>query len=652
MFYEVIPTKIFRTGSSALTYTSNLLLKPGHLVLIPLGKTTCVGIILRRVKQPNFSCKSIAKLLYSTPLPTHLLKSISWLSSYYLSPLPACASLVLPLGVEKTRRKSKSGKAEPMSPFPHQISLNPFQAQALTEINSSPQATKLLFGITGSGKTNIYLKLTQETLAQQKSVILLVPEIALTSQLVEVFKTTFGHSITLLHSRQTESERHQIWEQLLTSDAPQIVIGPRSALFAPLQNLGLIIVDEAHESAYYQENAPKYSALRLASFIASTLKISCLLGSATPSVSDFYLAKSKSSLIYLTEKAKTTATKPSLSIVDFTNRANFTHSRYFSDTLLSTIRKNLAHGYQTLIYHNRRGSAPLTLCENCGWQALCPNCFLPLTLHSDSFSLLCHTCGHTEKIPTSCPNCHHSSILHKGFGTKLLETELKKLFKDIPLARFDADNTRSNSLDTLYSDVKSGNIKILIGTQSLAKGLDLPLLASVAVVQADAGLSLPDFSAEEKTFELLTQVIGRVGRGHLSSASVIIQTFRPSNPIISFALNSDYLGFYQYLIKKRRHQTLPPFTYLAKISVVYKTESISVKKIRTAAKSLNNFIIQNSLTSIQVSLPTPCFHEHVSSGFAWQIVLKSTSRAQLVQALQSLDPKLGCRVSIDPPSLL
>ena len=652
MFYEVIPTRIFRNGSGALTYESSENLAPGQIVLIPLGKTSCPGIVVRSVKKPSFPCKPVTKLLYKTPLPSHLLKSLLWLSSYYLSDLPSVASLILPVGVEKARRR-KSPLPEKTLQKSYDIKLNSFQKKALSELKTSPGSSKLLFGITGSGKTNIYLKLAEETLKANHSVILLVPEIALTSQLVQVFESTFGRTVTLIHSRQSESERHQIWESLLVSKSPQIVIGPRSALFAPLKDLGLIIVDEAHESTYYQENSPKYSSLRLASFIANSLNISCVFGTATPLVSDFYLAKSKNSLVSLTEKAKESALPPKISVVDFSSRENFTKSRYFSDTLLETIKTNLKNNHQTLIYHNRRGSAPLTLCENCGWQALCPNCFLPLTLHSDSFTLLCHTCGFSEKLPSSCPDCHHPSILHKGFGTKLLESELHKLFKDVRIARFDADNTKTDSLNALYNDVKSGDIKIIIGTQTVTKGLDLPLLASIGVVQADSGLSLPDFSAEEKTFELLTQVIGRVGRGHLDTASVVIQTYKPDSPVINFALKSDYLGFYDYLIKKRKKQLLPPFVYLAKVSVTFKTEKTAFSKIRLAATSMNNFITQNHLEkTLKVSRPTPCFHEHTSSGFSWQIVLKSSSRKVLTDLLSSLDPKLGCHISIDPPSLL
>ncbi|MBQ2637611.1 primosomal protein N' [Candidatus Saccharibacteria bacterium] len=656
MFYEVIPTKVFRSGSTALTYTSDLSLLPGQIVLIPLGKTSCPGLVLKKVKKPDFPCKSVQKLLYKTPLPPHLLKSALWLSSYYLSTLPLVASLILPAGVSKTRRRPHSlfKKESEKTPAPPQSPpLNSAQSSALSSLKSIKNSTKLLFGVTGSGKTNIYLKLAEETLKSNRSVILLVPEIALTSQLVQIFESTFKQSVTLIHSKQTEAERHRIWEDLLLSKTPQIVIGPRSALFAPLKDLGLIIIDEAHETAYYQESPPKYSALRLASFLAKTLSIPCILGTATPLIADYYLAKSKNSLVPLTKKAKDTAISPEIKIVDFTSRESFSKSRYFSDQLLSTIATNLKNGHQTLIYHNRRGSAPMTICEKCGWQALCPNCFLPLTLHTDSYSLICHTCGFSQKIPSSCPDCHHPSILHKGFGTKLLESELNKLFTRSKIVRFDADNKKSETLDALFSEVKRGDYDIIIGTQTVSRGLDLPLLASIGIVQADAGLFLPDYSAEEKTFELLTQVIGRVGRGHLKTASVIIQTYKPDSPIINFAKSSDYLGFYEYLIKKRKSQFLPPFSYLAKITVTFKTEKTTLSKIRAISRSLTTFISEHSLeNSLKISPPTPCFHERSSTGFSWQIVLRSSSRATLLNALSSLDPKLNPHLSIDPPSLL
>ncbi|MBQ6147527.1 primosomal protein N' [Candidatus Saccharibacteria bacterium] len=655
MYYEVIPTKIFRADASVLTYSSPENLKPGQLVLVPLGKTSCPGIVLKKVQQPPFKTREIKQLLYKTPLPDYLLKSLLWLSSFYLSPLPSVASLFLPVGVEKKRRKTMAQeifcsktRTKPERETSTSLNLNPAQLSALSSLESLKNPTRLLYGITGSGKTNIYLELARKTLEKNQSVILLVPEIALTSQLVSVFESTFKQQVTLIHSKLTESSRHQIWESLLLDNSPRIVVGPRSALLAPLKNLGLIIIDEAHESAYYQENAPKYSSLRLASFIAKTLRVPCILGTATPLVSDYYLASAKNSVVPLKIKAKSSAIKPDLKIIDFKSRDSFSKNRYFSNPLLSAIKSNLKNHYQTLIFHNRRGSAPITLCEHCGWQAFCPNCFLPLTLHSDSYSLICHTCGLETKIPTSCPNCNSPSILHKGFGTKLLESELKKLFKDAKIARFDADNKKTDSLDALYDEVKSGKIDILIGTQTLARGLDLPRLATVGVVQADSGLSLPDFSAEEKTFELLAQVIGRVGRGHLPTASVFVQTYKPDSPAINFALASDYDNFYTYELTRRKKAKFPPFTYLAKVSVTYKTEQTTLKKIRSLRRTLSSSPLASK---IEISSPTPTFHEHTTSGFTWQLVLKSSSRANLLKLLSSLDLK-SVKVAIDPPSLL
>lgn len=647
MYYEVIPTKIFRAGSGILTYSSDTSLTPGQIVEIPLGKTKSIGIISRPVKKPPFATKPISRIIYEEPLPSHLLKSIFWLSDYYLCPLPTVANLFLPKGIGKNRRnKAEISASSPDYPYSN-IPLNTSQKQALNHIQTIKTSTKLLHGITGSGKTNIYLKLAQDTLKHRQSVILLVPEIALTSQLVQIFKNTFkSHEITLLHSRQTEAERHLLWEKVLKTSTPQIIIGPRSALITPVKNLGLIIIDESHESTYFQENSPKYSTLKLASFIAKYLKIPCIQGTATPRIEDYYLAEKNNAIIKLTEKAKSSAKAPNVHIIDLKDRQNFLKNRYFSDELLNSIEYNLENGLQTLIFHNRRGSAPLTICENCGWQALCPSCFLPLTLHTDAYELICHTCGHRTKVPLSCPSCQHPDVVHKGFGTKLLEQELKKLYKTAKIARFDADNNKSDSLDALYDQVKSGYVQILIGTQTIAKGLDLPKLATVGVVQADAGLNLPDFAAEERTFHLLTQVLGRVGRGHLDSANAFIQTYQPDHPAITSAIDNDYETFYSYLLRKRQKSHLPPFTYLAKLTLTYKTEPTTIKHIQ----NLHQILLKNP--KISVSTPMPAFHERSLSGYTWQLIVKSTSRAELTNVLKSLPENPNLHLTIDPPSLL
>ena len=670
MYYEVIP----EGKTEELTYNYDSSLLPGQIVLVPVGRRVVPGVIVKKVAQPDFKTKSILKVLYSKPLPMHLMRTVRFVHDYYIVPSGQALSLVLPRGVEKKRRKTEQmfgassrrvlsspppplgsrGGAPPATPPAYmnteletvlsEIKLNTHQKNALKGLQEAPGATKLLYGVTGSGKTNIYLKMAENALKRHLSTIVLVPEIALTGQLVRVFEDVFGERIILIHSGQTEVERHLIFEHILETEEPLIVLGPRSALFAPVSNLGLIIVDEEHEGTYYQENAPKYSAIRVASFMAQATNASLVLGSATPTIEDYYLASRQGSVVTLTDKAKSAAIKPEIRIIDFKNRENFTKNKYFSNSLLSVISNNLEKRLQTLIFHNRRGSAPLTICESCGEEILCPNCYLPLTLHADNYVLHCHTCGFTEKVPSSCPKCGAPGLIYKGFGTKLLESELKKLFPKARVKRFDGDNKKGEGLEAFYTEVRDGEVDILVGTQTLAKGLDLPKLSTVGVVQADAGLSLPDYMAEERTFQLLTQVIGRVGRGHLSEAEVFIQTFRPEHPVLKFAANEDYLGFFEYMINRRKRAKFPPFRFVAKLTITMKTEAIVLKKVRELTSRLSRD------SRLIVSPPQPAFHERTSRGYTWQIILRAKSRKTLLEVCSELDKNF--KVSLDPPGLL
>ena len=665
MFYEVIPGRGVGRLKTALTYSFDDSLSLGSIVEIPIGRNKVPGIVVKKVAQPDFQTKPISRILYSKPLPSHLIKTAQWLALYYQAPLSVTMGMMMPIGVLKKRRKTgvnsakterqdikteqteqkraQVGKTEQLAKLPF-IELNQAQKMALEALKKAPEATKLLFGVTGSGKTNIYLEMALNALKRQKSVVLLVPEIALTGQLVRVFQEVFGDTITMIHSKQTEVERQRIFDSLLLTDSPRIVVGPRSALFAPLHNLGLIIIDEEHESTYYQENAPRYSAIRAASFMAKTLECDLILGSATPTVSDYYLAEKKGSLVTLLEKAKTSARKPDIKVIDSKNRDNFTKNRYFSNDLLTSIADNLENKRQTLIFHNRRGSSPLTICDNCGEELLCPNCYLPLTLHADKYELVCHTCGFYENVPVCCPKCKSPGLIHKGFGTKLLESELSRLFPKARIRRFDADNKKGEGLEAVYSEVKEGGVDILVGTQTLAKGLDLPKLATVGVVQADAGLSLPDFAAEERVFQLLTQVIGRVGRGHIDKAEVIIQTFRPEHPVLNYAIDEDYANFSKYLLKKRYMSHFPPFKHIMRLDITLKTEVLVLKIVRDLYAELS------SDKNLLVSPPMPAFHERTSRGFTWQIVVRATSRKALIEAAKGIDKNF--RVTLDPPSLL
>ena len=598
---------------------------------------------MQKCDKPEFQTKAILNVLYDEALPPKLTKALSWLSDYYRAPMSSVIQAALPRGITKKRRDKieKLPEVEKIKDNP----LNSAQKRAIAEIEQNSSRTVLLHGITGSGKTNVYIDLAEKRLSQGESVILLVPEIALTSQLVRNFRAHFDN-IYLLHSAQSESLRHQIWEKILKTNEPSVIIGPRSALFAPIHNLGLIIIDEAHEPSFMQDQNPKYSALRLAPQLAKTV-----LGSATPLISDYYIAKNHDAITTLDELAIKNTKKAETFLLDLKARQNFTRSRLISNQLLESIQESLDNHTQAMLFHNRRGTAPITICDKCGWQALCPTCFLPLVLHADKYAMTCHTCGKNFPVPTSCPKCENASIHHKGFGTKLLEQEISRLFPKARIARFDADTENDKQLNKIYDDVHDGKYDIIIGTQMIAKGFDFPLLTTLGIVQADAGLSLPDFSSEERTFELITQVIGRAKRGHQDS-KIFVQSFQPEHPIIEFAIKSDYSALYEYLVQKRRQSKLPPYTFLLKLSVTYKTENAAVRNIRELYKKVIQSANLLEVDQFSVTPPMPAFHERSSTGYTWQLLLKAKKRQDLLNIFDQLPNTQYLHFTFDPISLL
>ena len=642
-YYLIAPALTFHNSDSLLTYESEQKLNVGQIVTIPLGKKTAIGIVMQSCPKPEFATKPIVNVLYNEALPLKLTKALSWLADYYRAPMSSVIQAALPRGITKKRRDKaeKLPKIEKKQDNP----LNSAQKQVIKAIEESNTRTTLLHGITGSGKTNVYIELTKHTLEKNQSVILLVPEIALTSQLVHNFRAHFDN-IYLLHSEQSESLRHQIWEKILKTNEPSVIIGPRSALFAPIHNLGLIIIDEAHEPSFMQEQNPKYSALRLAPQLAKTV-----LGTATPLVSDYYICKAHDAIVELTELAVQNNKKSETKLIDFTSRQLFTRSRFLSNPLIESIQDSLDNHTQSMLFHNRRGTAPLTICDQCGWQALCPNCFLPLVLHADKFKMTCHTCGRNFPVPTSCPECNNASIHHKGFGTKLLEQEITRLFPKARVARFDADTESDKQLNKIYSDVHDGNYDIIIGTQMIAKGFDFPLLTTLGIVQADAGLSLPDFSSEERCYQLVTQVIGRARRGHQDS-QIFIQSFQPDNPIIEFAVNNNYSAFYDYVVQKRQKSALPPYSFILKLSMTYKTEAAAVRNIRALYKLIIQSANSLGVKQFSVTPPMPAFHERANTGYSWQLILKAKKRKDLLALFDSLPNNPYLHYTFDPISLL
>jgi primosomal protein N' (replication factor Y) len=644
-YYEVAPNQIVRPGHDVFTYHSDNALRDGQIITIEVGKRQMIGVIIHSVSKPMYVTKPIGSTIEEAAVPKQLINLSIWLSKYYATPLALVLQTLLPSGLQKTRRR-RPKKIDLFRRDRTNIVFNKEQAAAIKTILTSDPGTLLLQGITGSGKTEVYIEIAKRTIKQGKSVIVLVPEIALTSQIVAEFANHF-EDILIVHSTMSEAERHITWREALTSSTPRVVIGARSALFTPLPHIGAIIVDESHEPSYKQEQAPRYSALRAATMLGRFHDAHVVFGSATPTITDRYLAEQSSRpILRLTKSARDNRIAPIVTLVDMTKRGNFNGQRFLSKQLLLAIEQTLTIGEQALIFHNRRGSASSTLCENCGWTAECPNCFVPLTLHSDQHLLRCHICNYQTKVPTECPVCHHVDIIHKGIGTKLIETELRKLYPHANIARFDADNDDKQTVNARYNELYGGEIDIAIGTQVVAKGLDLPHLRTVGVIQADSGLALPDFSSSERTFQLLAQVVGRVGRNEHAS-QVIVQSYQPSHPSITYGLVQDYDSFYDFAIKERQKALFPPFTHLLKLTCIYKTEAASIYAAQSLAKELQSKV--NS--DVTILGPTPAFYERQRDSYRWQLILKSPKREYLIQALESV-PTSHWQSELDPTSLL
>jgi primosomal protein N' (replication factor Y) len=369
-----------------------------------------------------------------------------------------------------------------------------------------------------------------------------------------------------------------------------------------------VVVDEAHEPAYKQETAPYYHAVRVASLLAQVHQASLVIGTATPSVVDYYIAEQKgSAIVTMKQLATTSEAVGTRLVVDATDRSHFSRSPYISDELARAIQGSLSRGEQSMLYLNKRGTARSILCDQCGWQALCPHCDLPLTYHADSHNILCHSCTYHGNAPTSCPECGNPSVVYRSAGTKLIVEEVSRLFPEARVQRFDTDNLKADRLEQHYEALKNGGIDIIVGTQLLAKGLDLPLLSTLGVIAADSSLAMPDFTSQERTFQLLNQVLGRVGRGHRGSTA-IIQTFNPASRAITAAVSDDWDGFYAAELSERKTFMFPPFCFLLKLSC----RRASPKAAEKDANDLRSKL-ESSRHPALIERPAPSIHE-ISGG--------------------------------------
>lgn len=640
-YYEVALTQSKNSPHSVLTYSSETSYDVGALVRVPLRTSNDVGVVMHEVPKPTgFETKSISGDLDGLKLPKQLTKLAHWISEYYQAPLGAVLKMMVPRGAE-TARRGQTGKTKKGTVSRHSSSheLTNDQKRALREIEAST-TTSLLHGVTGSGKTRIYIELAKKMKNAGRATIVLVPEISLTSQIVADFENEFGN-VFVTHSTMTESERHKVWLEIAKSSSP-IVIGPRSALFSPVMNLGLVVIDECHDGAYKQDKSPRYNVLKVARKLADYHKAKLILGSATPSITDYYLASTKSGIVRLATPITSHASR-TVAVVDMRSMKGET----FSQEFIKQLKQTLECGEQALIYHNRRGTAPIVLCSKCSWVAECPKCHIPMVLHLDQHSLNCHTCSHSQKLPTSCPDCANTDIIFKGIGTKRLVTELEKLFPEYTVARFDTDSKKSETVASRYQELYDGSIDIIVGTQMIAKGLDLPKLSFGGVVSADTGLSIPDYSASEKVFQLLYQVIGRVGR-HTGASYVGIQTMSPDNPVIEFASRQDYEGYYAWAIKQRELGQYPPYTHLLLLTCSY----ASRQSAQNAADKALETIEEMSLDNIKISGPAASFYEQRGTKYRWQLLVRAKSRSNLVEIARVFESNNKWVVDLDPSSLL
>ena len=645
-YYKVLVSSQRYRGDEPLTYSFDGDILPGILVEVPLQNKKTGGVVVEATDKPSFNVKPITRLTIDQPLPQTSLQLVRWLGEYYPAPSSYIVSQIIPTGLMQVPRKTKA-MADTNQTLPVLPELTDEQKLALEAVHkSSAGSTIMLHGDTGTGKTRLYLELVAEQVKDGKDALVLTPEISLTPQLAKEFEQAFQGQVIVMHSNLTVAERRNAWTKVLYASSPIIVIGPRSALFAPFRQLGVVIVDEAHESAYKQEQAPYYDARRVASKLASLHGCKAILGSATPNVVDYYIAEAKKATIIRMTKLATNNSvgEPDIKVVLARDKNQFSRNNYLSDELLDGIQTALNNGEQSLIFLNRRGTARLVLCQSCGWQATCPNCDLPLTYHGDNHEMRCHTCGHHDKTPSSCPTCKSTDIIFRSLGTKSLMDALERQYPKARIQRFDTDNLKADRFEQHYQNVSQGKVDILVGTQMLVKGLDLPKLSFVGVVSADSSLSFPDHTATERTYQLLTQVLGRVARGH-RKGSAVIQTHQPDSPSIKAAITKDWDSFYNSEITEREMFMFPPFCYLLKLTVARKT----IKGAENAAEDLVTSLRQLRLP-VQIIGPSPSFYEKTAGSYRWQIVIKSKNRSHLIEIIKQLPT--NCTYDIDPSNLL
>lgn len=639
--------------------------RPGMVVEVPFGKGDRKrrGYVIGLTDSIDYDpaqVKDIQKVLTEEPVFTEEELSLArWMQQYYDAPLSSCLALWVPKGVTRRSRKKASKVSEEDAVQKPEFHLNDEQEKAVKAVSGTmdlhAHRVFLLRGVTGSGKTEVYIRLIEKALEQGRQAILLVPEISLTPQLIDVLTRRFGRKVGVTHSRLTDAERAALWRQAKNGEI-RIAVGPRSALFTPFSDLGLIILDEEHETTYKSEQSPRYHARDVAIEMGRRFGIPVILGSATPLVEDYYKAGQKEySLLRLTKRAVPGAGLPSVKIVDMREEMASGNMSIFCRDLAQAVRERLERGEQTILFLNRKGYSTFVSCRSCGFVLKCPRCYLPYTWHKEERLLICHHCGKQVRPVETCPECGSSYIRHFGTGTQRVEEEIRTFFPEARVLRMDTSVIRGEeTYRDIYEQFRDHEADILVGTQMIAKGFDFPEVTLVGVLAADSILYSEDYHSTERTFQLLTQVAGRAGRAD-KEGEVLIQTYSPEHYSIQDASEHDYDSFYQSELTARRLIGAPPFTHILQFLITGSVEQTVIGQSERFHKLLMSY---GQPRGFMILGPSPASLERINNVFRRRILIKLEDRDRLMaygkfcreKFLQS-EPKAHIQMDIDPMHL-
>jgi len=635
---------------------SDITLSEGDVVLAPFGKRNLHGVVVELPQTAAIEAtkiKQVSSYILATKLPTNLLKLIKWAANYYQYPLGMALKAALPKYVRQGSTPKKTRKTAASSPQEiAALTLTKDQQQAVTTITDSFDIFKVfsLHGVTGSGKTEVYLRLAENMLITGKQVLILVPEIGLTPQIMQQAILRFGNQVATLHSGLADAERYLEWMAIKVSEA-KVIIGTRSAIFAPMIDLGLIIVDEEHDVSYKQQDSFRYSARDLAVKLGQIWQCPVVLGSATPSIESYHNVEINRYQKLLLPNRVSKSQEPDVAIIDIRKQAL---QAGLSNKLIEHIKATLAKGEQVLLYLNRRGYAPVVMCHSCGWYARCDVCDAKLTLHRSDNYLTCHHCDRKQKVTAKCPDCNSDNICHVGTGTEKIEETVAKIFATTSILRVDRDSAVGRyGVGKLITQIHKEQPKILIGTQMLAKGHHFPNLTLVAILDIDSAFFASDFRALENMGQTIMQVAGRAGRGD-KTGSVILQTRQPGNPHLLCLLKKGYIEFVRLLYNERKHAQLPPFTKQILLRAEAKQPKLALQFL-AKSKSVNTTLLDN----VSVLGPIPAPMERKKGYYRAILLLQSTSRPQLLKVCANIlryinlnKSKVRWSLDVDPSEII